>query len=141
MIAFNPPSKGQCLIDVTHVRPFDKNLVEQGHPICFVSSTGYAYPIRSLRMMDEKNVAFDVFSPQRFAWYAVSSCRFDDLANSGKYCLAPLAVKDGRPLHVGDEISVFREEWLGGSDRVKLSFDFWQEKLALSSFWQWRWPD
>ena len=89
--------------DTAHLRPFNLDLAKAGHPL----ATYQGEEIRLLRDMDSA-WRFDVWRDSK--WTARTA---EDL--NWTLRLAPLAVKDGRPLHVGDVIEFeghsYLNEW------------------------------
>jgi hypothetical protein len=118
--------------DVAHLRPFDLELALAGHPIC----TPSGYSARLFRALYNQKYSYDYWTGK--GWMlSGEQCDGSALLNLR---LAPLAVKDGRALHVGDEIKVFGSTWMRWA-RVTLDFYNWVKVLHLQVTMQWRWPE
>jgi hypothetical protein len=103
-----------CVYDVAHLKPFDLQLALSGHPLA--AKGGEA--VRFCRNMNHNMTYWDCWIDELNLW------RVDwDFTHcvSSKLRLAPLGVKDGRALHVGDEIEMGR------------SLDCW-DKTIITSF-------
>lgn len=118
--------------DTAHLRPFNLDLAKAGHPL----ATYQGEEIRLLRDMDSA-WRFDVWRDSK--WTARTA---EDL--NWTLRLAPLAVKDGRPLHVGDVIQSMNcrydpfklPEW----EAVKVAVDSFRCYLEENLFIEWRFP-
>ena len=101
-MTYIPYHKGK-VYDIAHLRPFNFELAKAGNPL----ATYQGEEIRLLRDMDGA-WRFDVWRDSK--WTARTTEDLDWL-----FRLAPLAVKDGRPLHVGDVIEFeghsYLNEW------------------------------
>jgi hypothetical protein len=76
-----------------HLKPFVLELAKQGHPCADIMGR----ELRLLREHSSGNGSFN-FDVWQGSYWATNY-------NSGKYlCLAPLSIKDGKPLHAGDVI-------------------------------------
>jgi len=132
--------KAGVVYDPAHLRPFNLELAKQGHPICTVSG-------REVRLLREasKLWAYD-------EWYAGigdggywGTCTHQKetyFANNLR--LAPLDVKDGKPLHVGDVIEYFCR-WNGNGYYEVDDPKCWTKTKARLPFdipllEAWRWP-
>jgi hypothetical protein len=88
--------------DVAHLRSFDLELAKAGNPIC----TELGQEVRLLRVVAGL-WAYDRWhkgSNSKGGWESVS--HQEEIWLKDNLHLAPLAVRDGRPLHVGDVIEV-----------------------------------
>lgn len=126
MIRFEPGT----VYDVAHLRPFDLELAKAGNPL----ATYDGKEVRLFRVRSQRHFSWDVWAESGPSWD-------NDYGNEEwaktHLRLAPLAIKDGRGLHVGDEIEMGR------------SLDYWdktivtsfQEGMALANADEcWRWP-
>ncbi len=120
-IKFEP---GQ-VYDVAHLRPFDLDMALEGHPLATHDGGG----VRLFRETSADGLAWDQWSRYLNAWV----CEFEpNEFAEGMLCLAPLAVKDGRPLHVGDQIvELLRHRWVATVATLGV----------LDDLTQWSWPE
>ncbi len=132
MIRFEPGT----VYDVAHLKPFDLPLALAGHPL----ATKHGRSVRHLRQMDNGDrIIFGFDEWDEPGW--IADCYF--LPKLAQYLrLAPLCVRDGRPLHVRDEIEVSIVVSGGGCEWTKIGATI---KGHLSGFYkdhsdQWRWP-
>ena len=89
-----------CTYDVAHLKPFDLQLALSGHPLA--SRRGES--IRLFRSMSSDRYNFDYWDADDRSWISQFNLPTERLALELR--LAPLAVKDGKPLHVGDEVEL-----------------------------------
>ncbi len=120
---------------IEHLRPFDLELAKAGHPLAMVN--GHA--VRAFRAQGDNCFAFDWWNGAA-KWLQTENAQHTLCFNLR---LAPLAVRDGRPLHVGDEIEVRHatKGWLISSANltdyhVGLYRYVFQDNGQLA----WRWP-
>lgn len=141
MIRFEPGT----VYDVAHLRPFDLELAKVGHPLAYeyeFDSKRVGVSVRHFRMMSEKLVTFDAWIPDETMWRGggFSDARLPDIFLR----LAPLSTKDGRGLHVGDEIEVYLGRKNGEAiwDReLIVAHDRGTALLIKSGYETWRWPE
>jgi hypothetical protein len=121
-----------CVYDVAHLRPFNLELALQGHPLALRSGE----QVRLFRDMNGFYFALDYWADDFGCWahLEVRKKGIDDLLR-----LAPLAVKDGRPLHVEDEIETFYMTDHNAYDYEPniMTFDRFKE---VQTPLMWRWP-
>jgi hypothetical protein len=120
-----------CTYDVAHLKPFDMALALAGHPLA--SSQGHQ--ARNFRMLSDDLYALDWWVAGH--WH-MSSCYVHQLQDT--FMLAPLAVKDGKPLHVGDEMEIYREFADDDASWVLCKVHSHEMGLALDlrpAFWRW----
>ena len=123
--------------DVAHLRSFDLELAKAGNPIC----TELGQEVRLLRVVAGL-WAYDRWhkgSNGKGGWESVS--HQEEIWLKDNLHLAPLAVKDGKPLHYLDHVERFyqqneyhRVRW----DRTQvgdIGFGFWAKNPD-----KWRWP-
>jgi hypothetical protein len=128
------PKEGK-VHDPAHLRPFDIELAKQGHPICTVSG-------REVRLLREASKLWSYDE-----WYAGigdggywGTCIHQKetyFANNLR--LAPLAVKDGKPLHVGDVIEICAnvDNWVAVP---YMEHHNTEDYLRWVNDYEWRWP-
>jgi hypothetical protein len=130
---FIEPKIGK-VYDPAHLRPFDLDLAKQGHPC----ASQHGETIRLLRgsadifYWDKWIEDSDFWAHQQGEIECVQGeleCVLDTLR------LAPLAVKDGKPLHVGDVIEV-KVVMFGGDGwkGVAVTMDNWH-RLNMCGRW------
>jgi hypothetical protein len=122
--------------DPAHLRPFDLGLAKQWHPICTVSG-------REVRLLREasKLWAYD-------EWYAGigeggywGTCIHQkETYFENNLRLAPLAVKDGKPLHVGDWIEENYSQPLDEEPSCELPIWASPKPAYIGLNYEWRWP-
>ncbi len=116
--------------DVEHLRPFDLELAKAGHPL----ATDGGNAVRLFRMHSEIGYIWDWWNPRFKKWAHLSdseTCLPDWLR------LAPLAIKDGRGLHAGDEIEV--AVWDDEACEKK-SWEATTANVGTAIWTNWRWP-
>jgi hypothetical protein len=117
------------------LREFDLEKALQGHPLaCLYDEQPVS--VQAVRRLSEYSLGFDYWHPQLGCWQTAQGLP-NMLAQHLR--LAPLAEKDGRPLHVGDQIEVFHKDWFRWA-KVAMNFDN-PELLTANGDWQWRWPE
>lgn len=129
MIQFEPG----CVYDVAHLRPFNLELALQGHPLALPDGSS----VRHLRKMSDSYYSYDRWYEDTSSWFCTRDIYCMRLEDSLR--LTPLAVKDGRPLHVGDEIEFRRDphdQWATKRPECWV-FSVWQRP---SFGFEWRWP-
>lgn len=125
------------LYDPAHLRPFDLALAKQGHPLAWaINNCGVRYLAQN--DTDERWFDFSHYEPNEQIW--VNRQRNSSELQSNLR-LAPLAVKDGKPLHYLDHVERFYQQneyhhvrW----DRTQvgdIGFGFWAKNPD-----KWRWP-
>lgn len=118
--------------DVAHLKPFDMKLALAGHPL----ASRRCESIRLFRSMSSNRHNFDYWDADDRSWISQFNLPIERLALELR--LAPLAVKDGRALHVGDSIEIksqpFGRLWQSSivDNRSDVSRD-WSAR-------DWRWP-
>ncbi len=87
------------MYDLDDLRPFKLGLAQEGHPCALRAGN----EIRLLRQADGRWV-WDSWRQLQSGkpWWEYGGCDFQLLES--RLRLAPLAIKDGRPLHIGDTI-------------------------------------
>jgi hypothetical protein len=109
------------------LRPFDLELARQGHPLAWVD----AREIRLLRKMGGNIYSYDYWDED--GW--VSCDLHNEKSLDKNLRLAPLAGKDGKPLHVGDVIEVKVVMFGGDGWRgVAVTMDNWH-RLNICGRW------
>lgn len=127
-IKFEP---GQ-VYDVAHLRPFDLELALQGHPLATAKGEG----VRAFRVYHHGGVSFDYWREGAFAGGWLPAGTIEPANTPIILRLAPLAVKDGRALHVGDEIDIMLIEfWRQHIITARSAINFFPAARA------WRWPE
>lgn len=130
MIRFEPGT----VIAKEHLRPFDLELAKAGHPL----ATYDGKEVRLFRVRSQHHFSWDVWAESGPSWD-------NDYGNeewAKTYLrLAPLAIKDGRPLHVGDEIEQHFVSTLLTEDQY-----FWRRVKIMSheaarTLGHWCWPE
>lgn len=90
--------------DTAHLRPFDRKWAKAGHPLAWRDGgeVSHIFPYRKIQVRTEICVVrhWDLASNFWATHGLVKSME------SCKLRLAPLAIKDGRALHVGDEYQI-----------------------------------
>jgi len=127
------PYREGKVYDKAHLRPFDLDLAKQGHSLALSSGA-------EIRLFRETRIGiygFDYWLPN-FGWS--STGWYNDINDLNLYLrLAPLAVRDGRPLHVGDVIEVegrtYLNEWF-----IKV-FELKDSSHITSKSKVWRFPN
>lgn len=121
--------------DISHLRPLPDNwqeLVDAGHPLADI----FGGEVRHLRRTSDEQYAFDYWYehyPVEFDWNV--SFRLTEDAVTSLIRLAPIAVKDGKPLHLGDLI-----ERIGFSPTfINSDFNYGLMREILAGY-EWRWP-
>lgn len=134
--------KEGTVYDPAHLRPFNLELAKQGHPLATIGGA----EVRCFRAMStlEEKKGFrtsdfwmaDSWDVATSHWF---SCGNFDL---NRLRLAPLDVKDGRALHVGDVIEARNNHYdrtqLRDYERIKITDD--NMRIVNSKMWDWRWP-
>jgi hypothetical protein len=128
-----------CTYDVAHLRPFDLVLAKQGHPLaCLYDEIPVS--VKAFRAMSEYTIGFDYWTPKYECWQ-IGSAVAGMLARNMR--LAPLAIRDGRALHVGDVIE-WRETldhlWLPRNVDPSEVGDSWANVRTYYGR-DWRWPE
>lgn len=125
MIEFTPGT----VYDVKHLRPFDPELAKQGHPL----ATSDGEEVRHFRIAHLDCFLWDIWSEGDATWQDANIGTTDRLSRYLR--IAPIAIRDGRPLHVGDVIE-FAGEW-------GLGLTFWRGIATIQnveeSMGRWRW--
>jgi hypothetical protein len=119
--------------DVAHLRPFNLELAKCGHPLAW---------------RDGIEISFMSETSLNFFWVSVwdeSIKKWQDDCDylqelSKRIRLAPLSIKDGKPLHVGDLV-----EWHGAMGDIapwrKGIVSLKNINVILDEFrYRWRWP-
>jgi hypothetical protein len=121
-----------------HLRPFDLALATAGHPLAWYDGSGISHFFDG----NQEVVTIRVWEKEFWSCIRINKCFLKNLR------LAPLAVKDGRPLHVGDVIEMAKlDEYLpNGLEFAEWSFEK-IEPLHIAAItrekeWRanWRWP-
>lgn len=128
MTQFIESRKGKTYA-LKHLRPFDLELAKQGHPLACQRKCSEVAQLICIR---EK-----IYVAVRWAisgWFVSMEEDAADLTRH--YRLAPLAIKDGKPLHMGDWIEV--NLFATGGKWVECD---WTYNLKVyENLNNWRWP-
>jgi hypothetical protein len=99
--------------DPAHLKPFDLDLAKAGHPLANFDGTEVSHLFES--------ISADVYSYR--GWSKAAGQHYLNTESitliSERLYLAPLAIKDGRPLHVGDWATV-----VAATNQIKSVDDF-----------------
>ncbi|MGL4230406.1 MAG: hypothetical protein ACRDAM_02285 [Casimicrobium sp.] len=127
--------------DVAHLREFDLELALQGHPL----ATFRGQSVRAFRAMTSGDLplyALDIWDCNAIdKEWSCSGHAIPALQLEGFLRLAPLAVKNGRPLHVGDEIKWAHESEPENWRTMHAGLAGLAAIEATSGRIQWRWPE
>jgi hypothetical protein len=126
--------------DPAHLRPFSLDLAKRGHPL----ATKIGEDVRLLREQCEDFYAYDLYCtfPIPKQWMSVLD-NVHQIENNLR--IAPLDVKDGKPLHVGDVIEIANgmsfaiknaENWV----KTIVASPKGKERIIDMSTIKWRWP-
>lgn len=90
-----------------HLRPFDLELAKQGHPMAWEDGCEVSYYFQGRAGMVDT-----VWLWRNFYQHWTERGMYDGCKDSLR--LAPLAIKDGKPLHIGDVVNVLfaNNQWL-----------------------------
>ena len=123
-----------CTYDVAHLKPFDMELAKSGHPLAMLDSE-YGSSVRFFSRDSADTYCFQWWDHLFNKWQFYNN---HDHMMPKVLGLAPLGVKDGKPLHVGDSIEIksqpFGRLWQSSTvdNRSDVSRD-WRAR-------DWRWP-
>ena len=123
-----------CTYDVAHLKPFDMELAKSGHPLAMLDSE-YGSSVRFFSRDSADTYCFQWWDHLFNKWQFYNN---HDHMMPKVLGLAPLGVKDGRALHVGDEIERAYDygqftAWNAGKVRADDVRHDWHNK-------DWRWP-
>lgn len=131
MIEFKP---GQ-VYNPEHLRPFNLQLALQGHPLASVNG----FSVRYLRLSEADWFMWDAWAEKSCRWLSFEA---PTVFAGDSLRLAPLAIKDDRPLHVRDEIewrASIAHPWQSrnvGPSEAAAPWDYVRTYYGRD----WRWP-
>lgn len=127
--------KEGTVYDPAHLRPFGLELAKQGHPVAKMNGNVSGLEVSHMFQNDSDSTGFNVIY-----WNTFWQLTYTPFKSLDKYLrLAPLAVKDGKPLHVGDVIEIFNFDVDKYVVKTIKSVAVWR-RLRLDLTDDWRWP-
>lgn len=126
------PKEG-TMYNPAHLRPFDLELAKQGHPLAWDDGSEVSH------IFQNSKDAFVIRSFGEYKNWDMSKPILE--VELKKYLrLAPLDVKDGKPLHVGDVIEENYSQPLGEEPSCELPIWTSPKPAYVGLQYEWRWP-